>query len=652
MAEVFRKSSLEKLSSPEQLDKMIVITSPTLWLSLAGAAGIVIAALLWGIFGRLPTEVDSYGIYVNRAGVQSVYAKSSGTVSEILVTEGSEVKRGDIIALLDSKEIDDMLWEYEERIAAVEAVTMDSENDVYTPDNKSLMDVKNQMITLYSALNQDQALLEYKTEELGVKRLEAAESEQAYLAAETEYFNSLYVGDSTQEQLDYSQAQAAFSTAGSYLESANGSLSQAELAYAQALSQYNAAKNNYEKLQAAKAAQESIYREKETALKSFLTACNYSGAVTPETVSNMGDEEFKKIVKDGTGSDDDNTVNALKAAAEEYIKAYQSYQGFMTESAVAAEQQYQQSMEQQRLAQEAAAEARDRAQSTVDSYSAQKDAAGSAYDAAKQNYIVKVQALGRAQAKQSELANRYNMALSQYNTDRSAVMNLEDAVSQLKVQIAIDQQNIDNQLEVITKQFYATKGSILSQLKNEYEQYRQQREQMEISASADGVISNISVTQGSVLGVGSEVAKIQMGDASDSIVVCYIPIGAGKKIQEGMEVMVCPSTVKKEEYGHMKAYVVSVDNYITSTEDMLKQLGDNNLVESFLQNGPVVEVVCELERSEDTVSGYYWSSKKGASVVIDAGTMVEVSVVTEEKAPITMLIPYLKEKLTVKAQEE
>lgn len=652
MAEIFRKSSLEKLSSPEQLDKMIVITSPTLWLSLAGAAGIVIAALLWGIFGRLPMEVDSYGIYVNRAGVQSVYAKSSGTVSEILVTEGSEVKRGDTIALLDSKEIDDMLWEYEERIAAVEAVTMDSENDVYTPDNKSLMDVKNQMITLYSALNQDQALLEYKTEELGVKRLEAAESEQAYLAAEIEYFNSLYVGDSTQEQLDYSQAQAAFSTAGSYLESANGSLSQAELAYAQALSQYNAAKNNYEKLQAAKAAQESIYREKETALKSFLTACNYSGAVTPETVSNMGDEEFKKIVKDGTGSDDDNTVNALKAAAEEYIKAYQSYQGFMTESAVAAEQQYQQSMEQQRLAQEAAAEARDRAQSTVDSYSAQKDAAGSTYDAAKQNYIAKVQALGRAQAKQSELANRYNMALSQYNTDWSAVMNLEDAVSQLKVQIAIDQQNIDNQLEVITKQFYATKGSILSQLKNEYEQYRQQREQMEISASADGVISNISVTQGSVLGVGSEVAKIQMGDASDSIVVCYIPIGAGKKIQEGMEVMVCPSTVKKEEYGHMKAYVVSVDDYITSTEDMLKQLGDNNLVESFLQNGPVVEVVCELERSEDTVSGYYWSSKKGASVVIDAGTMVEVSVVTEEKAPITMLIPYLKEKLTVKAQEE
>lgn len=648
MAEIYRKSSLEKLSSPEQLDRMIVITSPTLWLSLVGAAGIIIVVLLWAIFGRLPVEVDSYGIYINRAGVQTVYAQNGGLIGEILVTDGDEVKRGDIIALLDSEEIDDTIQDYEERIAAVEAVTMDSENDVYTADNKSLMDVKNQMITLYSTLHQDQALLEYRTEELGAQRQDAAKSEQAYLAAETEYFNSLYAGDSTQEQIDYSQAQAEFSTVSSYLESANGALSQAELSYEQADSQYSAAKNNYKKLQAAKAAQQSIYKEKEKTLKSILAACNYSGEVTPETVSGM---DFAQIVLEGTGSSEPGTIKALQTAAAEYLSAYQSYQQFVTENA-AAEQQYQQSMEQLKLNIEAAANAKDNAQSTVDNYSAQKDAAGSTYDAARQNYIVKMQGLGTAQAKQSELANRYNTALNQYNTDRSAVTNLEDAVSQLEVQIAVDQQNIDDQLEVISKQFYATKGSILSQLGDECKQYQQQREQTEITASADGIVSNISVTQGSVLGQGSEVAKIQMGDASDRVVVCYIPVGSGKKIQEGMEVLVYPSTVNNDEYGHMKASVLSVDDYITSTEDMQKQLGDNKLVEAFLQNGPVVEVVCELERSEDTVSGYYWSSKKGASVAIDAGTMVDVSVVTEEKAPITMLIPYLKEKLTVKVQEE
>lgn len=104
MAEIFRKSSLEKLSSPEQLDRMIVITSPSLWLSLVGAAGIIIVVLLWAIFGRRPVEVDSYGIYVNRAGVQAVYAKNGDLISEILVADGEEVKRGDIIALLDAAE--------------------------------------------------------------------------------------------------------------------------------------------------------------------------------------------------------------------------------------------------------------------------------------------------------------------------------------------------------------------------------------------------------------------------------------------------------------------------------------------------------------------------------------------------------------------
>ncbi len=72
-------------------------------------------------------------------------------------------------------------------------------------------------------------------------------------------------------------------------------------------------------------------------------------------------------------------------------------------------------------------------------------------------------------------------------------------------------------------------------------------------------------------------------------------------------------------------------------------------VEAFMQNGPVVEVRCELKTDPSTVSGYYWSSNKGAAVSVDSGTMVEASVVISEKPPISLLIPFLKEKLTIKA---
>ena len=73
MSKVFRKSALDKLSSPEQLDRMIVIVSPSFWLFLAGAALIIVTALLWSIFGRLPINVDTQGIYINEEGVRNIY---------------------------------------------------------------------------------------------------------------------------------------------------------------------------------------------------------------------------------------------------------------------------------------------------------------------------------------------------------------------------------------------------------------------------------------------------------------------------------------------------------------------------------------------------------------------------------------------------
>lgn len=44
--DIFRKKALDKLSSPEQLDKMIVITSPSVCWALAGGVFIILAALL------------------------------------------------------------------------------------------------------------------------------------------------------------------------------------------------------------------------------------------------------------------------------------------------------------------------------------------------------------------------------------------------------------------------------------------------------------------------------------------------------------------------------------------------------------------------------------------------------------------------------
>lgn len=613
MADLFRKSSLEKLSSPEQLDKMIVITPPSFWLAMAGAAFIVVTALVWSIYGRLPENVDAQGIYVNRAGIQSVYCEGNGVVSELKVEDGDTVKKGDIIAVLDTSEIDGKIAEYEAKKAAVESVSIDAA--VAKGEISSNEDV----LALYSDLYQSVKMLQYQTQQLNQKRKAFSATEQKYLALEAEYYNSMNVGDSTKENLEYQEKQSAYASAGQYADQAEGSYKDAKSQYDSYKSQYNSYKSQYEAL---KTQYETLNAQYKTLKAQFDAQSSSNNDGSDDDDAADGDVSDSSSL--GSGASDGDTSNSVtKEQLNALWQQVVSAEGAMNEAEI--------SKENAKSSMVAAEKSMNAAEETYEDYVEEKETAEQKYENAKAIYIEKVKDINQAQAQQSELGNRYNVISNQYGNEKSALQNLEDSVAQSQIQINV------------------TKTYILSSLKTEYKQYLDQKEASEIKATSDGRISDLAVAVGSVLGQGTEVAKIQKGDNSDRVVVCYVPVSDGRKVQKDMKVLIYPSTVNKQEYGHMEATVVNVDDYITSTTDMQQQLGDSNLVESFMQNGPVVEVRCELKEDTSTVSGYYWSSNKGASVNIDGGTMVEASVVISEKPPISLLIPFLKEKLTIKA---
>ncbi|MBD1871008.1 hypothetical protein H6F95_27625 [Cyanobacteria bacterium FACHB-471] len=62
---IFRKESLERLSSPEQLDQLMQVVSPKSWLPLASLASLMALALVWGFFGRIPITAVGKGILVH-----------------------------------------------------------------------------------------------------------------------------------------------------------------------------------------------------------------------------------------------------------------------------------------------------------------------------------------------------------------------------------------------------------------------------------------------------------------------------------------------------------------------------------------------------------------------------------------------------------
>lgn len=98
MADLYRKSSLEKLSNPEQLDRMIVISSPLSWLALVAVLVVIVATVVWSIVGTLPTTETVSGMIVDTSNVNSIYSESAGTLEKYCKEVGDDVKSGDKIA--------------------------------------------------------------------------------------------------------------------------------------------------------------------------------------------------------------------------------------------------------------------------------------------------------------------------------------------------------------------------------------------------------------------------------------------------------------------------------------------------------------------------------------------------------------------------
>lgn len=98
MADLYRKSLLDKLSNPEQLDRMIKISSPLSWLALIAVLLVIAATVVWSIVGTLPTTETVNGMIVDANGVNAVYSETVGVLEKYCKDLGSEVKKGDKIA--------------------------------------------------------------------------------------------------------------------------------------------------------------------------------------------------------------------------------------------------------------------------------------------------------------------------------------------------------------------------------------------------------------------------------------------------------------------------------------------------------------------------------------------------------------------------
>ena len=86
--EIFRKKSLDKVKSPEDLDDYIQVSNPGVWLLLISVIVLLAGACVWGVFGHIDSTVET-----------SIYAENGTIVCYVADEDISSVQEGMTVKL-------------------------------------------------------------------------------------------------------------------------------------------------------------------------------------------------------------------------------------------------------------------------------------------------------------------------------------------------------------------------------------------------------------------------------------------------------------------------------------------------------------------------------------------------------------------------
>ena len=121
--DMFRKEALEQLSSPEQLEQLMEVTTRKAWVALYTIGASLLVILLWSIFGQIPMTVDGSGIFVHPRRVVSFQSPAPGQIVAIKVGVGDFVKKGDVIGTLNQPDLVQELDQERVRLSEAAAET-------------------------------------------------------------------------------------------------------------------------------------------------------------------------------------------------------------------------------------------------------------------------------------------------------------------------------------------------------------------------------------------------------------------------------------------------------------------------------------------------------------------------------------------------
>jgi HlyD family secretion protein len=164
-----------------------------------------------------------------------------------------------------------------------------------------------------------------------------------------------------------------------------------------------------------------------------------------------------------------------------------------------------------------------------------------------------------------------------------------------------------------------------------------------VVAPRSGKVLQLLRGTGDVARRGSSVAVIS--DPGDGRMRCYafFPLAEGKRIGAGMRALVEPSVADRERYGVVRGSVREVEPVVGSRESLSRIIHSAEVVQDIERRyGGLVSGTVDLELDAGTATGLRWMGGTGYPRPLAPGTLCDVDVVTEEVAPLSLIVPWFR----------
>lgn len=78
---IFNQKAAEKLRTPDDLDKYVKVTTPSIWVVLAACVALLAGLVAWGFFGAVTTNLTAMAVVVDGQAMCFLPASEIGEVS-------------------------------------------------------------------------------------------------------------------------------------------------------------------------------------------------------------------------------------------------------------------------------------------------------------------------------------------------------------------------------------------------------------------------------------------------------------------------------------------------------------------------------------------------------------------------------------------